>query len=99
MPKSLIVVETRGVGASGSLLSMVVVYACMMPKAMLTVFPVPVPMQASVAIGTFAAGSVFCALSGLLPFIGHVGHLGGMAFGVGWYYAMGRRLLASLRFR
>ena len=90
------IVETRGVGASGSLMCMFAACVCTFPNAKVTIFPVPIPMNAWVAMGIFTAGSVYCAANNLLPFIGHVGHLGGMGFGVGWYYIMGRRLLRKL---
>ena len=88
--------EVRNVGASGSLLGMFAVYGCSAPNATVTVFPLPIPIKAWIAIGLFAAGSAYCAVNALLPQLGHVGHLGGLAFGAAWYYTWGRRLL---RFR
>ena len=90
--------EGRSIGASGSLLGMFSVYACMAPNAKVAVFPLPVPIRAWMAIGLFGAGSAYCAVNSLLPHIGHLGHLGGMAFGMGWYYTWGRRLLRLARF-
>ena len=87
------IVENRGVGASGSLLAMFAAFVCMLPNAKVTLFPLPVPLRAWIAIGSFAAGSAYCAVNALLPYIGHAGHLGGMAFGAGWYYIWGRRVL------
>ena len=90
-------VETKAVGASGSVLGMLAVFGCRMPKHRIIVFPLPIPMPAWLAIGSFAVGSVYCAVNVLLPFIGHAGHLGGMAFGTAYYYTWGRRYLKRLR--
>lgn len=90
------IVERRSLGASGSVLGMFAVYACASPNSMVTLFPLPVPIKAWIVVGLFAGGSAYCAVNGLFPSIGHMGHLGGMAFGAGWYYTQGRRLLRRL---
>lgn len=86
----------KGVGASGSVLGMFAAICCMMPKMPVGFVFIPVPMPAWFGIGVFGAGSVYCALYELIPFIGHTGHLGGMAFGAAWYFTQGRRILRRL---
>ncbi|KAL8681321.1 MAG: hypothetical protein Q9186_002530 [Xanthomendoza sp. 1 TL-2023] len=82
----------RSVGASGSLLGMFTTLAFTQPDGKWYIFPVPVPLKTYQAAGAFAAGSAACVALGLLPGIGHVGHLGGMAVGAGYgYYDLVRR--------
>lgn len=59
----------------------------------LLMFLGPFPLPSHEAVGVIAAGSVCCICLDLFPGIGHVGHLGGMAFGAACYcyYSSGRR--------
>lgn len=88
-----VLVETRSVGASGSILGMFAAFTCMAPNHQVTMFPIPFPMPAALAIGVFTVGSLYCLAEGLLPGIGHTGHLGGMVFGAAYYFTWGRRIL------
>ena len=90
------IVETQSIGASGSVLGFFTAFVCMMPKAKIFLFPIPVQMPAWTGLGVFVVGSVYCLVNGVLPQIGHVGHLGGMAFGAAWYFTQGRRILRKL---
>ena len=87
------IVEMHSIGASGSVLGLFTAFVCMMPKAKIFLFPIPVQMPAWTGLGVFVVGSVYCVVSGTLPQIGHVGHLGGMAFGAAYYWSWGRRIL------
>ncbi|KAG7006053.1 hypothetical protein G7Y79_00016g040380 [Physcia stellaris] len=89
-------VETKSIGASGSVLGMFATFCCMMPKNRVLMMPIPVPVPAWVGISVFAIGSAYCAVNALFPYIGHMGHLGGMAFGAAWYFTQGRRILRKL---
>lgn len=86
-----------GVGASGSILGAFTAFACLAPKSSMSLFFVPMPSW--LWGSTFVAGSVYCMLSNSLPFIGHAGHLGGMAGGAVCYFALLRRpMMRRLRF-
>ena len=87
------IVETHSIGASGSVLGLFAAFTCMMPRHKVMIMPIPFPIQAWIGIGGFALGSLYCAVNGLFPFVGHAGHLGGMAFGTAWFAVWGRRVL------
>jgi membrane associated rhomboid family serine protease len=72
--------ETQGaVGASGSILGMIGVLTCAFPR---------VYLPQTLAIAGF---SVICAAFDLIPELGHIGHLGGMATGAAWWLLFLRR--------
>ncbi|KAL8799421.1 MAG: hypothetical protein Q9182_005906 [Xanthomendoza sp. 2 TL-2023] len=76
----------RSVGASGSLCGMLVPVAVTNPHGQWRFFPIPIEMQTHQMVEVAAAGSAACLALGLLPGIGHAGHLGGMAAGAGYAY-------------
>ncbi|KAL8786350.1 MAG: hypothetical protein Q9213_002847 [Squamulea squamosa] len=84
--------RSGSVGASGSILAMFTTNAFTEPHRRWWLFPVPVPLETYQAVGVFGAGTAACLGLGLLPGIGHAGHLGGMAVGAGYgYYDTVRR--------
>ncbi|KAL9581706.1 MAG: hypothetical protein Q9203_005787 [Teloschistes exilis] len=76
----------RHIGASGSVLGIISASACVFPKQKMYIFPLPLPVRLYAALGAFGIGSAYCWAQGLLPSIGHTGHLGGMAFGIAYYF-------------
>ncbi|KAL8853047.1 MAG: hypothetical protein Q9221_002077 [Calogaya cf. arnoldii] len=82
--------NTRHIGASASLLSLVTAVACRTPWHGVYVIPIPVSIPMYGAVGGFAVFSIIAFAQDLVPFIGHAGHLGGMAFGAA-YYALALR--------
>lgn len=86
-----------GIGASGSILSMLTVFVSMMPKEKIMLWPIPIPMRAWVAALGFAAGSAYCLKENYLPVIGHAGHLGGMGFGLAYWFVKLRPWLRRFR--
>ncbi|KAL8678747.1 MAG: hypothetical protein Q9224_004192 [Gallowayella concinna] len=82
--------NVKYVGASGSLLGIVAALACRIPQHGVAFFPLPITMPLYGALGGFAFMSAVAYAQDLVPFIGHTGHLGGMAFGV-FYYALALR--------
>lgn len=88
--RQALVQQRHSFGASGSASGLIMAFCCMMPNS--TVF-CPMPLPAWQAAILYPIGSVFCLLSDVLPWIGHAGHLGGMAFGALYYYTFGKRKL------
>ena len=86
----------RSIGASGSLLGVITALGCFNPRATVTVFPVPIPMSIGLVGLLFTTFSLGAMVTGIIPGIGHSGHLGGMALGAAYYYVLLRR---RLRFR
>ncbi|MCJ1257678.1 hypothetical protein MMC24_005504 [Lignoscripta atroalba] len=80
------------IGASGSVLGLGAVFACQFPKGKMLILPIPFPISNWIATLGFAAWSVYAQDNGLGSNIGHLGHLGGMAFGaVFWLARLGLR--------
>ena len=88
----------RSIGASGSVLGIVTALGCFNPRTLITMFPIPVPMSMRLAGLLFATYSLGAMVTGIMPGIGHAGHLGGMAFGAAYYYTILRRRLRIPRF-
>lgn len=85
--------RVQHIGASGSVLGIISASACVFPKQKMYIFPLPLPVRLYAALGAFGIGSAYCWAQGLLPSIGHTGHLGGMAFGIAYYFlALKRRV-------
>lgn len=83
----------KQLGASGSVLGIVSAAACVFPKEQIYIFLLPWPVRLSAALGVFGVWSAYCWAQGLLPSLGHTGHLGGMAFGIAYYFlALKRRV-------
>lgn len=77
------------IGASGAVLGLAVAFARFNPDATLVLFPIPVPIKARSLVWIFAALAVFGALAGGNDGIAHIAHLGGLAFGLLYFAALG----------
>lgn len=73
------------IGASGSICALLGVFVGLSPTAKIQMFLLP-PLPAWIAMAGFTAASVYCMSENLFPFIGHAGHLGGLGFGLAYYY-------------
>lgn len=88
--------ERSSVGASGSIFGLFALFTCFAPQAKLNVILLPLGAPAwQMMLGT--VGFSLAAIEyGWLPGLGHVAHLGGMAFGLlyyaGWALKRGRRI-------
>ena len=76
---------TQHVGSSASLLGIVTAVACRIPRQSVYFIPIPKAIPIYGAIGGFAVFSAIAYAQELVPFMGHSGHLGGMAFGMAYY--------------
>lgn len=76
-------------GASGVICGLTGVVLCYLPKLPVRQF-LFLPMPLWLAQLVFTAGSAYCMATGSLPVIGHAAHLGGIAAGIGYYYAAAR---------
>jgi len=75
---------TPALGASGSVMAVAAVFAALYPKRMLMVnFLIPVP--AALAVGLYAVADV-AGLIGQGSGIAHAAHLGGAAYGLGYWW-------------
>ena len=79
------------VGTSGVACGLIGFQVCMAPHARTLLLFLPMPFWLSTSL--IAIGSAYCMATNTLPFIGHAGHLGGMAAGFVWYFGPGRRWL------
>ncbi|KAL8726189.1 MAG: hypothetical protein Q9166_006862 [cf. Caloplaca sp. 2 TL-2023] len=77
--------NAKHIGSSASLLAILTAVACRLPKHEVFLFPIPVGFPLYGAIGGFAIMSAIAYAQDLIPFFGHAGHLGGMAFGALYY--------------
>lgn len=77
--------NTRFIGSSGSLLSILAAVACKLPQHGVYVFPLPLAVPLYGAVGGIAVFSAIAYVQDLVPFLGHAGHLGGMIFGAAYY--------------
>jgi membrane associated rhomboid family serine protease len=88
--------ERSAVGASGSILGMLGALTCAMPQSRVTLIVFPMSLLQSTLL--MAGLSAAAIQQDWLPFVGHMDHLGGMAFGAFWYLlAMRRGRLGGLR--
>jgi len=67
-------------GASGSIMGIVALYAILRPRSIVYLWVIPVPAIALVLL--ILALESFFALTNVLPQIAHLGHLGGLVAGV-----------------
>ncbi|KAL8766744.1 MAG: hypothetical protein Q9209_006566 [Squamulea sp. 1 TL-2023] len=77
--------NTKHIGSSGSLLSILTAVACRIPQHSIYFMPIPLPLPMYGVMGGFAIMSAIAYMQDLVPFLGHAGHLGGMAFGAAYY--------------
>ena len=71
------------IGASGAVFGIVTAFAFLFPDAPLIIFPIFKPIKAKWIIIRYIILSLVLGLSGILPGIGHFGHLGGIIAGLG----------------
>lgn len=91
-------VESRSIGASGSILGLIAIATCLAPRATVRIFPVPVGISLWAYTVALTGLSGAALINGWLPWIGHAGHLGGMVFGLVFYQYPLKRLLRIPRF-
>ena len=85
------------VGASGSLFGLSTALMGVSPKESVGLRFVPfVQLPWWVMNTIFAGGSLYCMITGAIPYISHAGHLGGMAGGVVYYLGILRPFLRRL---
>lgn len=89
--------DSHGLGASGSIFSILTILVCSVPRLPLAIWPLPFALPGWVVLSLSAGASAYCMVEEVLPFIGHAGHLGGMAFGVGAWFAYLRPWLRRIR--
>ena len=89
--------HAKAIGASGSVLALLGVYVGMKPHSGLFIFPIPAAIPAWIALTAFVAGSAYCVSENLFPAIGHTGHLGGIGFGLAYYYSWLRPWMRRFR--
>jgi len=69
-------------GASGAIMGVLLAFAMLFPNQQLILLFPPIPVKAKYMVIVIAALSIFAQLSGAMPGIGHITHLGGFAFGL-----------------
>ena len=69
-------------GASGAIMGVLLAFAMLFPNHQLMLLFPPIPIKAKYMVVVIAAISIFAQLTGALPGIGHITHLGGFAFGL-----------------
>ena len=79
------------VGASGAIFGLLLAFGLLFPNQNIILFPIPLPIPAKYAVLILGGFAVFAKLTGFLPVIGHIAHLGGILFG--FLYLKGWRLL------
>ncbi len=69
-------------GASGAIMGVLLAFAMLFPNQQLMLLFPPIPIKAKYLVVIIAAVSIFAQVTGALPGIGHITHLGGFAFGL-----------------
>lgn len=80
-------------GSSTAIFGLMFAQVTFMPYIPLQVPLVPASFPAWGFCAFWVGASVYCLYSGILPIIGHAGHLGGMAGGVATYFLVLRRMV------
>lgn len=82
--------QVAALGASGSVMAIAVVYAALYPKRILMVnFFIPVP--AAIAVLAYIGLDIVGAFGGLGGRVAHAAHLGGVAYGLLYWFLRVRR--------
>ncbi|TVY26098.1 RHOMBOID-like protein, mitochondrial [Lachnellula hyalina] len=81
--------DAAAVGASGCVVGLLGALTLVAPRIGVNIFFVPMTMWQSTLVGVVFSG--VCIQTGFLPWIGHVDHLGGMAFGAVYLFLAMRR--------
>ena len=69
------------VGASGGVFGLLLAFGMAYPRRELIIFPIPVPIQAWLAVTLYGALELYLGVTRTAPGIAHFAHLGGMATG------------------
>jgi membrane associated rhomboid family serine protease len=69
------------VGASGGVFGLLLAFGMAYPRRELIIFPIPVPIQAWLAVTLYGAMELFLGVTRTAQGIAHFAHLGGMATG------------------
>ena len=76
------------IGASGVTCGLIGYFLCIMPEMQMNFMFCPMSLWHNALL--LVAGSAFCMVTGLIPFVAHAGHLGGFAAGIACYYGVVR---------
>jgi membrane associated rhomboid family serine protease len=68
-------------GASGAVFGLLLAYGMAFPRRELIIFPIPVPIQAWLAVTLYGAMELYFGVTRTASGIAHFAHLGGMATG------------------
>ena len=68
-------------GASGAVFGLLLAYGMAYPRQELMIFPIPIPIQAWLAVTLYGAAELFLGVTQTGSGIAHFAHLGGMATG------------------
>ena len=74
------------IGASGVTCGLIGFFLYIMPEMRMKFMDFPIPLWHGALLPV--AGSEFCMVTGLLPFVAHAGHLGGFAAGIAYCFGM-----------
>jgi membrane associated rhomboid family serine protease len=88
--------DTPALGASGSVMSIGMLYACMFPTSTVLIWGI-IPVPALVLFGGYFIYDLYNSLSGRRGSTSHSGHVGGALFGLLYYFGKIRR--GGLRIR
>ena len=69
------------VGASGGVFGLLLAFGMAYPRRELIIFPIPVPIQAWLAVTLYGAMELFLGVTRTAQGVAHFAHLGGMATG------------------
>lgn len=69
------------VGASGGVFGLLLAFGMAFPRRELIIFPIPVPIQAWLAVTLYGAMELFLGVTRTASGVAHFAHLGGMATG------------------
>jgi len=69
------------VGASGAVFGLLLAFGMAYPRQQLIIFPIPVPIQAWLAVTLYGAMELFLGVTRTAQGVAHFAHLGGMATG------------------
>lgn len=76
-------IYTLTVGASGAIFGLLLAYGWLFPNERMMIFPIPIPIPASIFVLGYAAIELFAGVAGFKgDNVAHFAHLGGMIFGV-----------------
>jgi len=69
------------VGASGGVFGLLLAFGMAFPRRQLIIFPIPVPIQAWLAVTLYGAMELYLGVTRTASGVAHFAHLGGMATG------------------